>query len=82
MAPDTLLCNANMLEADGVKHILKKILDPRNKLEVASYISDGDHKNQTVIDNLKWEEDDDVPNPMIGQNVVENSPIRYQGEFQ
>ena len=81
MAPDTLKCSANMLEADGLKHILKKILHPSNELEVRSYVSDGDHKNQTVIDTLKWEEDDDVPITMIGQQVVENEPIRYQGEL-
>jgi len=82
MAPDTLTCNANMLESDGLKHILKKVLHPSNKLEIGSYISDGDHKNQSVIDTLKWEDDDDVPNPMIGELVVENEPIRYQGEIE
>ena len=33
MAPDTLQCPASMLEADGLEHILKKILHPNNKLE-------------------------------------------------
>ena len=82
MAPDTLQCTANMLESDGLAHILRKILHPNNQLEVASYISDGDHKNQKIIDTLKWDEDDEVPNHMIGQIVVENQPIRYQGEFE
>ena len=68
-----------MLETDGLKHILKKILHPINKLEIGSYISDGDHKNQTVIDTLKWDEEDEVPNHMIGELVVENDPIRHQG---
>ena len=82
MAPDTLTCNANMLESDGLKHILKKVLHPNNELEIRSYISDGDHKNQAVIDTLKWDDDDDVRNPMIGQLVVENEPIRYQGKLE
>ena len=79
IAPDTLRCTANMLEGDGIKHILKKILHPDTGVEIESYISDGDHKNQVVMDTLKWDEEDEVPRHMIGQLVVQNKPTRYQG---
>ena len=79
IGPDTLRCNASMLEADGVKNIFKKINHPSNKMEIGSWVSDGDQKSQNIMNTLKWNEDDDVPRPMVGQLVVENTPTHYQG---
>ena len=52
-----------------------------NKLEVASYVTDGDNKCEKIMDELKWNENDEVQNILVGQLVVENRPIRYMGKF-
>ena len=55
--------------------------DSDNKLEIASYVTDGDNKCQKIMDELKWNENDGVQNILVGQCVVENRPIRYMGKF-
>ena len=52
-----------------------------NKLEVASYVTDGDNKCEKIMAELKWNENDEVQNILVGQLVVENRPIRYMGKF-
>ena len=55
--------------------------DSDNKLEIVSYVTDGDNKCQKIMDELKWNENDGVQNILVGQCVVENRPIRYMGKF-
>ena len=55
--------------------------DLDNKLEIASYVTDGDNKCQKIMEKLKWNENDGVQNILVGQPVVENRPLRYMGKF-